>query len=607
MKSKHYFAQFREICKPFQKAFMILALYIGLVECMALVSPFLYGRIIDGFIHNKPQSFLISCAFAVLGAHLIKNAVQYLFMKHHATKIAFPLERHIDAVTLERIQKLSIGQITNHNSGYKQDIIKKGENAIAELMNTLYFNLGPSFFKVVLACAALCFVNLKIAGFVALFAGLYIFISIRIGNKMRPALKEHNKMGNTLGTFYWEMIKHLKLIIVQHQEKRSLKEYHASYNEFEQKGNEIWCGYFKSISLFREPIISFGYFGVLMIGIYLTGKGYTTPGSLVIALGWSMNVFSAVDGIGGMQRQITRNVIYISRYLDLLNIPPAITVIENPIRPKEFKGGIRFEGVSFEYPEFKKDDIEDDEEKEGSDEEGEEKLPAIHDISFTIEPGTTCAFVGPSGSGKSTVVNLIVRGYDPQQGKILIDDHTLSELDLGHWRNSIGYVEQDPKLWDNTLRYNMTYGLNGRSEQVTEDELHQLAVKTRITEFYGRLGKKRFDTYIGENGVQLSGGQRQRVAIARAIVREPSLLIFDEATNALDPQNESLIHEAIREALVGRTGIIIAHRLSTIRHADKIIVFEKGQIVGMGKHEALMESCEQYRNLVLYETETLLG
>jgi ATP-binding cassette subfamily B protein len=214
-----------------------------------------------------------------------------------------------------------------------------------------------------------------------------------------------------------------------------------------------------------------------------------------------------------------------------------------------------------------------------------------------IEPGQTVAFVGESGAGKSTIVKAIVRAQDPAEGQIIIDGNDLRVLDLKHYRKSIGIVDQDVSLFDQTLRYNITYGVKDGSTAITDRELSAVAEASRIDRFFDRL-EKGFDTLIGERGVKLSGGERQRVGIARALVKNPDILIFDEATSNLDSENEEMIRESIESASRGRTTIIIAHRFSTIKKVDKVFVFDKGKLVGEGTHAELTLSCEQYQRLV---------
>jgi ATP-binding cassette subfamily B protein len=517
----------------------------------------------------------------------------------HIRQIVFDLEAHTSELTLSRISKFSIGQVVNQNSGFKQDTLKKGEAAISELIQTLFIDGIPAMVKIVTTVVALFFIGYQIGLIVMISIALFLMVSFLMNKRMMPLIRSNRKKESKIGTAYWEVIKHLRLVISSAQEKRAVSEFDERFGEYSAEGKSIWTAYIRKSLCFREPYSVIGQLLAYGVSAWLVWQGKITLGELVIVIGWSSIAFASLNYIGNMQRRLTRNFILVGRYFDLLDIPPAIVEVPNPVRIESFRDKIQFVNVSFAYPEFLG---EADGEEDSKPLTQDEKPVALQGITLTIERGSIVALVGPSGSGKSTFVNLLQRGYDPDGGSIFVDGHDLRQLNLRRWRELMGIVDQEPKLWDGTLRYNILYGLNGSGDKVTEGELEDIARKAKIDEFYTRLGPKRFDTLIGENGIQLSGGQRQRVAIARAIIKNPDLLILDEATNALDPLNEKLVHEAIREALKGRTGIIIAHRLSTIRNADKIVVFDKGRIIAVGKHTELLESCSQYRELVSYET-----
>jgi len=254
-------------------------------------------------------------------------------------------------------------------------------------------------------------------------------------------------------------------------------------------------------------------------------------------------------------------------------------------------GDIEFQNLSFKYP------------------KGENNV--LENLSFKINHGEKVAFVGYSGSGKTTIIQLLLRAYDYNIGDIKIGNVSLKEMSANSLRENIGYVEQHVDLFDDTIKNNILFGLKDEKilEKIEKENqnidtnfenniLETLARKARIDQFYHRLGEKKFDTMIGERGIKLSGGERQRVGIARALIKNPDILIFDEATSSLDAENETYIKEAIDEASHGRTTIIIAHRLSTIINADKIFMMSHGKILAEGTHNELLKSCKEYKDLV---------
>jgi len=217
------------------------------------------------------------------------------------------------------------------------------------------------------------------------------------------------------------------------------------------------------------------------------------------------------------------------------------------------------------------------------------EAPVLNDVSFSLRSGETTAVVGSSGAGKTTIVNLVMRFYDPTSGSVLVDGTDLKELDLHAWRDSIALVNQDIFLFNDTISSNIAMGKLGATDQ----EIVEASRQAYADEFISKLPDG-YDTVIGDRGVRLSGGQRQRIALARAIVRDPQILILDEATSELDSRSEQLIRQAVEELGTTRTVITVAHRLSTIRHADKIVVLDEGKLVEEGSHDELLEGDGQY-------------
>jgi ABC-type multidrug transport system fused ATPase/permease subunit len=210
-------------------------------------------------------------------------------------------------------------------------------------------------------------------------------------------------------------------------------------------------------------------------------------------------------------------------------------------------------------------------------------VQVLKNISYESNKGETIAIVGPSGSGKSTLVGLLLRFYDVESGQLLIDGKNCKDYNLTDLRNNMAIVPQDVLLFGGTIKENIAYG----KPNASFDEIKEAAKKANAFDFIESFPEK-FDTVVGERGIKLSGGQRQRIAIARAVLKDPAILILDEATSSLDSESERVVQEALDKLMIGRTSFVIAHRLSTIRNADKIVVIDKGTVVESGSHESLM-------------------
>ncbi|MCF0247168.1 MAG: ABC transporter ATP-binding protein, partial [Synergistes sp.] len=321
---------------------------------------------------------------------------------------------------------------------------------------------------------------------------------------------------------------------------------------------------------------------ILWVGGHSVIAGTLTAGGLIAFLTYIGLLVQPVRTLSRVIGQVSQGAAAADRVFEILDEANEVPIAENPIVHVPMEGRINFDKVNFYYSEDK---------------------PILNNISFEIKPGEKVAIVGPTGAGKSTIADLVMRFYDPKSGSVKIDGIDLRDLEVKSYRRQIGVVPQDPVLMKGTLAYNISYGCRN----VSEEDLVRAAKMAGIYDFIMTLPQG-FETEVGERGVTLSGGQRQRVAIARAVVRDPRILIMDEATSSLDALVEKQVQEAMNNAMVGRTSIVIAHRLSTIRDADRILVLQDGVIAESGTHEELVASGGHYSKMVAaseLQTESL--
>lgn len=303
----------------------------------------------------------------------------------------------------------------------------------------------------------------------------------------------------------------------------------------------------------------------------MLGESNVSPGLLVSFISYASMFYGPVNFFAYLSDSYQSALASTERIFDILD---AESEAENPdgIKPKKLRGKIEFRDVNFSFDKTKK---------------------TLSDINLVIEPGDIVGIVGTTGSGKSTLINLLMRFYDQYEGEILVDGVNIKDMDLSAYRSCIGYVQQEPMMFSDTIFNNIAYGVPDAS---VEQVIHAAEV-ANAHEFIARQPDG-YDSMLGERGVGLSGGEKQRLSIARAVLKNPSILVFDEATAAVDSETENLIQEAIERLISGRTTLMIAHRLSTLRKANKIIVVDQGKIIECGSHEELMALNGKYRRLI---------
>jgi ATP-binding cassette subfamily B protein len=361
---------------------------------------------------------------------------------------------------------------------------------------------------------------------------------------------------------------------------------------------------------------------VFWLGGYLVISEIFSLGTLVAFTAYLANLYGPLMALTNARVDFATSMVSFERVFEVLDMPIEIQDRPNAIKIENSKGNVRFEQVSFSYieegeaqsgleevrrfswggrgtyvpPVKKKSPDGEEKDENGRERKPEERRWALMDLNFEIEAGQVAALVGPSGAGKSTITYLLPRLYDPTEGQVKLDGVDLRDMGLESLAGQVGMVTQETFLFHDTVRNNLLYA----KDDATQEQIEEAGRAAHIHEFIAQLPDG-YDTLVGERGYRLSGGEKQRVAIARVILKDPKVLILDEATSHLDSRSESLIQDAMERVMKGRTSLVIAHRLSTIIGADKILVMDQGQLIEQGKHADLLAQGGLYQTL--YETQ----
>ncbi|OGN35849.1 MAG: hypothetical protein A3F98_01490 [Candidatus Yanofskybacteria bacterium RIFCSPLOWO2_12_FULL_41_8] len=595
---KQFVQQAWAIFGPFKWRILLVLAMISAGQALMLISPYIQGMIIDNITQGVTMHqtyWLIALAGVIMTfSHW---AIQYTRERYETDKLEFNIDEMASDHTMSRMLTLSVGQHNTLHSGLKYSIINRGQHSLTSLVFMLVYEIVPTASRALLMTAAICWLSLTmgviVLSAVVIFTGLTLWQNHLFGKD----LKKLERMWNKESKFRNEIIQHISHVLVNAQEKKARAEADAKYEETVGFAKPVWLR-FIIYAYLRSMVIIVARIAVIVIGAYYVYNGRFSVGTIVVFWAWSSNAFDGLWIIGHLHRQIIRMWTSIRRYCEFLAMESDVKVVSNPVLLNPIQGRIEVRDVSFTYDSRMPISMhDDDDEFETVQAKEKSTKPALQGISLVIEPGETIAFVGETGCGKTTLANLLVRSSDPTTGQILIDGQDLRVIDLEKFRQKVGIVEQYVPLFDRSIRDNILYGLNGKAKDVTPEELERISKIAQISRFSHKL-EKGFDTLIGERGIKLSGGERQRIGIARALIKDPAILIFDEATSSLDAGVEAEIRDAINQASKGRTTIIIAHRFSTIRYANRIIVMDDGRIIGQGKHDELYQSCQSYQRLV---------
>ena len=624
---------------------------ILLTTGLSLLTPLIFRNMIDVVIPAKDTQRLIWLGLALLAIPAVEGGINVIQRRLNATVgegVIYDLRSSLFA----RLQRMSLRFFTNTKVG---ELMSRLNNDVVGAQNAIsntIVNIVTNLIETIALLAVMFALEWRLTIVSVLILPLFIIAAQRLGRVLRDIAREamdHNAkmnahMNETLNIGGALLV---KLFGRSLEEEKRFRERAANVRDIGIRRAVVGSTFFVIFGL----VSAIGTALVYGLGGYFVITDVFTVGTIVAFGSYLGSLYGSLQGLAGAPVEFSTSMVSFERVFEVIDLPHDIVEKENAIVLHDVKGELEFDEVTFNYrvdesillKDVKRygrmedvgavlslsKPIKDDEQKtktagkngqplqlrqgqvsptvspqeNGSDSDSAEtestsqaREVALEGVSFTAHPGSLVALVGPSGAGKTTMTYLIPRLYDPTEGVIRIDGHDLRDVTLDSLSAAIGMVTQETYLFHDTIHTNLTYA----KTDATQEEIESAARAANIHNFIMDLNDG-YDTIVGERGYRLSGGEKQRIALARVILKDPRILVLDEATSHLDSESEALIQEALKRVMAGRTSIVIAHRLSTILAADLILVMDRGKIVERGTHNELMAHNGLYAQL--YETQ----
>ncbi|MCM0649550.1 ABC transporter ATP-binding protein/permease [Clostridium swellfunianum] len=546
--------------------------FILVLFCSALnmVNPYISGKIVDKVIIQGDKSLLVMLLVSMIGATFLKSVIRYFFQmtfERVSQNVIFNLREKI----YSRLQELDFDFYNQNRTGDIMARMTGDMDAVRHFVAWVVYNVLENAAIFIFAVVMMASISLKFTLILLAVTPLIGFLAYRMTFEVKPTFSAIREQFSKLNSVVQENISGNRVVKAFAKEDYEVEKFTKENQGYRLKNMEsakVWEKYL--------PVLD-SLAGMLSVTMILTGgimviNKTLTLSELVVFNGliWALN--NPMRMAGWLINDIQRFAASAEKIKALMEVEPKIKTVDFPMDKQRIMGQVEFRNVSFSY----------------------ENELVLMNINFTAKPGQTVAILGPTGSGKSTLVNLICRFYDVTEGEVLIDEMNIKEWDIKKIRDNTAVAMQDIFLFSDTIEGNIAYG----DPQASMDQVRKVAGLAGAHEFITNMPEG-YDTIIGERGVGLSGGQKQRIALARALLKNPSILILDDTTSAVDMETEHKIQRALKSVYSNRTNFIIAHRISSVKNADLILVIDKGTIVEKGKHEELLSKKGYYYNVYM--------
>jgi len=567
--------------RPYRTTIAIFLSAILVAALLALVPPLVVRSILDTAIPDGDRRLIVILASVAVAAALIDAGLQIL-QRWCSASIGEGLIADLRIALYAKVQRLPIAFFTRTPTG---SITSRLNNDVVGAQSALTSTLGSVVSNVVVLVTTLVTMlalEWRLTALSLVVLPMFIVPARRVGRRLQDISRRQMQHNATMNTQMTERFNVAGALLVKlfGDERREL-------GAFTTQANAVRDAGVSSAMLGRVFFVALGLVGavgtaaIYGIGAWLVVDGDITAGTLVALAALVTRVYQPLTGLTNARVDLMTSMVSFERVFEVLDAPEPITDRPGAIDLVGCRGAIWLDDVVFRYPAADSTAVRSMEQQAvpGADPDRD----VLAGVSLDVSPGETVAVVGASGAGKSTLVSLIPRLYDVTDGAVRVDGHDVRDLTLTSLRSAIGVVAQDPHLFHVSIAENLRFA----RPEATAIDLERVCRAARIHDTIAALPDG-YDTVVGERGYRLSGGEKQRLAIARLLLKNPAIMILDEATSHLDMENESLVQAALEEALAGRTAIVIAHRLSTVRSADRIVVLHDGRIAETGTHDELV-------------------
>jgi len=564
---------------PFRKSVTAIFVITLLLAAINAAEPLILKYIFDNLAPKSSTHVLFVGIWLLIGIGVfreIATAFSNWLTWHARLGIHYTLLEN----TVERLHRMPLSFHRAEGVGAIMTKLDRGIQGFINGITQILFNIFPAVLYLGISLAVMFNLNWKLAVIVIAFVPLPAIIAAMAGpeqnRRERLLLDQWSKIYSRFNEVLSGIVTVRSFSMEDAEKKRFLRDVNSA-NQTVIRG----VGRDTGLGAATNLVVTFARIAAIALGGMFILKGTITVGTLIAFLGYVGGLFGPVQGLTGIYQTIQRAYVSLDEIFSILDFQEHLGDAQDAQEITQVKGDVTFENVKFRYE--------------------DRSRPILDGVSLDVKAGQTLAIVGPSGSGKTTMMALVMRFYDPHEGVIRLDGKDIRTLKQRSLRRNIGTVLQDPLLFNDTVRNNIAYG----RPEATMQEVEQAARAANAHSFISQLPDK-FETMVGERGGRLSVGERQRVAIARALLKNPPILVLDEATSSLDAESEALVQEALDRLMKGRTTFVIAHRLATVVNADRIIVLKNGRIDESGTHDELMRQRGYYSTLVERQTRGLI-